>query len=65
MKNPFFRTIIATLGSGPLHTNSGQSARADKWGCQVIMCLSNPGGPIQYAEWRPPIYKRRCKNLPR
>jgi len=57
MKSLFFRTIIATLGLGSLYPNSGQSARADEWGCQVILCLSNPGGPTQYAECRPPIQK--------
>lgn len=30
-------------------------ARADDWGCQVMLCLSNPGGPEQYAECVPPI----------
>ncbi|POM13998.1 secreted protein [Burkholderia cepacia] len=30
-------------------------ARADDWGCQVRLCLSNPGGPEQYAECVPPI----------
>ncbi|MEK6291347.1 MAG: hypothetical protein V4793_08145 [Paraburkholderia tropica] len=30
-------------------------ARADDWGCQVILCLSNPGGPEQYAQCVPPI----------
>ncbi|RBB38170.1 hypothetical protein DPV79_19020 [Burkholderia reimsis] len=29
--------------------------RADDWGCQVRLCLSNPGGPEQYAECVPPI----------
>ncbi|WP_155741657.1 hypothetical protein [Burkholderia territorii] len=28
---------------------------ADEWGCQVMLCLSNPGGPEQYAECEPPI----------
>lgn len=28
---------------------------ADDWGCQVMLCLSNPGGPEQYAECEPPI----------
>nr|WP_258002325.1 hypothetical protein [Burkholderia sp. WAC0059] len=32
-------------------------AHADDWGCQVILCLSNPGGPEQYAECVPPIEK--------
>lgn len=30
-------------------------AHADNWGCQVILCLSNPGGPEQYSECVPPI----------
>ncbi|MFM0503136.1 MULTISPECIES: hypothetical protein [Paraburkholderia] len=30
-------------------------AHADDWGCQVILCLSNPGGPEQYSECVPPI----------
>ncbi|MPV64765.1 hypothetical protein [Burkholderia sp. BE17] len=30
-------------------------ARAADWGCQVRLCLSNPGGPEQYAECVPPI----------
>ena len=30
-------------------------AYADDWGCQVILCLSNPGGPEQYSECVPPI----------
>jgi hypothetical protein len=32
-------------------------AHADEWGCQVILCLSNPGGPEQYSECVPPIEK--------
>ncbi|MGF0524085.1 hypothetical protein ACQEDT_21425 [Agrobacterium pusense] len=36
---------------------SGSNARADDWGCQVILCLSNSGGATQYAECRPPIQK--------
>jgi hypothetical protein len=32
-------------------------AHADDWGCQVILCLSNPGGPEQYGECVPPIEK--------
>ncbi|WP_342706074.1 hypothetical protein OHZ10_36130 [Burkholderia arboris] len=32
-------------------------AHADNWGCQVIICLSNPGGPEQYSECVPPIEK--------
>jgi hypothetical protein len=32
-------------------------AHADDWGCQVILCLSNPGGPGQYGECVAPIEK--------
>ena len=31
------------------------SARADDWGCQVILCLSNAGGPEQYGQCVPPV----------
>lgn len=32
-------------------------AHADDWGCQVLLCLSNPDGPEQYAACVPPIEK--------
>ncbi|TCQ74735.1 hypothetical protein EDF68_11421 [Ochrobactrum sp. BH3] len=34
-----------------------QTAKADEWGCQVILCLANPGSPTEYAECVPPITK--------
>jgi hypothetical protein len=57
MRGLFFKTIVAALGFASLYTISERSARADEWGCQVILCLSNPGGPTQYGECRPPIEK--------
>ena len=30
-------------------------AAASDWGCQVLLCISNPGGPMQYAACVPPI----------
>ncbi|WLS04925.1 hypothetical protein [Shinella oryzae] len=57
MKRLFFRTVTAALCFGSVYLTSGQSARADEWGCQVILCLSNPGGPTQFAACRPPIHK--------
>jgi hypothetical protein len=30
-------------------------AAAGDWGCEVLLCLSNPGGPTQYAACVPPI----------
>ena len=32
-------------------------AHADDWGCQILLCLSDPGGPEQYGECVPPIEK--------
>jgi len=32
-------------------------ADADDWGCQVLLCLSDPGGPEQYSACVPPIEK--------
>ena len=32
-------------------------AHAQDWGCQVLLCLANPGGPTQYAECVGPISK--------
>ena len=42
-----------------LTTGSGWSApaQASDYGCQVLLCLSNPGGPTQYAACVPPIAK--------
>jgi hypothetical protein len=33
------------------------AARADDWGCTVLLCLANPGGPTQYAACVPPVTK--------
>jgi hypothetical protein len=43
---------IATAGTG-----WSAPACASDWGCQVLLCLSNPGGPTQYAACVPPITK--------
>jgi hypothetical protein len=32
-------------------------AGANDWGCQVLLCLSNPGGPEQYSACVPPMEK--------
>jgi hypothetical protein len=53
MHSLVFRMAITALGVASFYSNSAQSARADEWGCQVILCLANPGGPTQYAECRP------------
>lgn len=34
-----------------------QTAFADEWGCQVLLCMADPGGPTTQAECKPPIEK--------
>ncbi|MBB2792161.1 UNVERIFIED_ORG: hypothetical protein GGD59_002476 [Rhizobium esperanzae] len=57
MKNLLLNILLATCCTMSPYLISGDKARAEDWGCQVILCLSNPGGPTQYAECRPPIQK--------
>ena len=33
------------------------SASADQWGCEVLLCLSNPAGPTAVKECEPPIHR--------
>jgi len=40
-----------------LLTAFSQNAIADEWGCEVILCLANPGGPMQYKECVKPVKK--------
>jgi hypothetical protein len=47
-----FIGLLCFVGAWPL---SSANAQADEWGCQVILCLANPGGPGQYAQCEPPI----------
>lgn len=49
------RALSAILLCVPIYTFSSAVVRGDDWGCQVLLCLSNPGGATQYAECRPPI----------
>ena len=30
---------------------------ADQWGCEVLLCLSNPAGPTAVKECEPPIHR--------
>ena len=57
MKSLLLNTVLLILCMSPLYLISGASARANDWGCEVILCFSSPGGPTQYAECRPPIQK--------
>ena len=51
---PNIPMILVVLASG-----SGWSAAASgsDYGCQVLLCLSNPSGPTQYGACVPPITK--------
>ncbi|WP_445253721.1 hypothetical protein [Ochrobactrum sp. MYb379] len=57
MMSFLFRCAMAVFGFGSLYLISDQTAYADNWGCEVILCLSNPGGPMQYTQCRPPVQK--------
>lgn len=57
MNNSLVRAFVAAASLASFYLVFDGKARADEWGCQVILCLSNPGRPTQYAECRPPIHK--------
>lgn len=51
-------TVISalTLGAG-LSAFATDQAEANNWGCQVLLCLSNPAGPMAVSECVLPITK--------
>lgn len=52
------RKPLALLASAAmLVTFTPAPALASDYGCQVLLCLSNPGGPTQYSQCVPPIAK--------
>lgn len=55
MRHAVIRVLSGVLICVPLYTFSSSVARTDDWGCQVLLCLSNPGSPTEYAECRSPI----------
>ncbi|WP_416068628.1 hypothetical protein NMA58_29430 (plasmid) [Rhizobium sp. YTUHZ045] len=57
MKKPVLNLLFPICCIVSLYLASASHTRADDWGCQVILCLSNPGGPTQFAECRPPVEK--------
>ncbi len=64
MRNGIIRALSAILVCVPVYTFSTSMARSDDWGCEVLLCLSNPGGATEYSECRPPI-ERLWKHLAR
>jgi hypothetical protein len=57
MDKSLMQAVVAAVSLASFHLVFDGKARADEWGCKVILCLSNPVGPTQYAECRPPIEK--------
>jgi len=47
---------LAVMSAGIGWAAPAAAATGD-WGCQVLLCLSNPGGPTQYGACVPPISK--------
>ncbi|AOK67879.1 hypothetical protein [Burkholderia multivorans] len=52
-----FRRCLVALSLAMTLSFVPTLARADDWGCQVLLCLANPGGPEQYGACVPPIEK--------
>lgn len=45
------------LGASLAAVLPARSARADQWGCQVLLCMSNPSGPEAVSECVPPMQR--------
>ena len=57
MDKSLMQAVVAAASLASFYLVFDGKARADEWGCQVILCLSNRGGPTQYTECQPPIEK--------
>jgi hypothetical protein len=57
MSKSLARALFAATSLASFYLVFDGKARAGEWGCEVILCLSNPGGPTEYGECRPPIEK--------
>lgn len=55
--NLSFRKLVVALSFAVTLSVVPAVAHADDWGCQVLLCLANPGGPEQYGACVPPIEK--------
>ncbi len=51
------RNFLLVAACGVLSTATPSSVFADDWGCQVLLCLSDPRGPETESECKPPIEK--------
>lgn len=50
-------SIKATFALAILWTACIAPAHANQWGCEVLLCLSNPAGPTAVAQCKPPIHR--------
>jgi hypothetical protein len=57
MNKSLVRAFFAAVSLASFYLVFDGKARAEDWGCQVILCLSNPAGATQYPACRPPIHK--------
>lgn len=48
-----FKPLLASVAF--IAAFGAPQARADNWGCEVLLCLSNPAGPMAVAQCVPPI----------
>ncbi len=62
-----FSRIFSAVGASAALLFASSPAQADDWGCEVLLCLSNPAGPMAVAACVPPItrlYKAIFKPRP-
>ena len=51
-----FKGLLLAVGAcAGLYALRPSSAHADEWGCEVLLCMSNPAGPEAVAQCVPPI----------
>lgn len=55
MRAAIFRAVVTGISAVAFYHIYETDARADDWGCQVLLCISNPGGPTEFLQCRPPI----------
>jgi hypothetical protein len=51
-RGPQARRVLSLLAMWMV---AASPSHADNWGCEVLLCLSNPAGPMAVAECAPPI----------
>ena len=57
MRNRLFDSVAALITLAASGQVMPAKAADSSWACQVLLCASNPGGWMQYAQCVPPIRK--------